>query len=226
MHVLARDAGPTTAGPAGFVIPPGVRTVVFDVVGTLVEPSPSVAVAYQRAAARQGVERGVAEIERAFRRAWRTQEEIDAAASRPFSTSRDRERSRWAAIVRDVFPAASAGDAIFAELWDHFGSPEAWRPTAAGPALVQSVQDAGLAVALASNFDERLLVIAEHVRPLDVATHVFASSELGWRKPAIEFFRSVEGRLGCSPQELLLVGDDPELDLAAGRRAGWHVRGV
>ena len=23
---------------------------------------------------------------------------------------------------------------------------------------------------------------------------------------------------------LLLVGDDPDLDLAAGRRAGWHVR--
>jgi FMN phosphatase YigB (HAD superfamily) len=55
------------------VPPPGVRAVVFDVVGTLVEPSPSVAVAYQRAAARHGVERGVSEIDGLFRIAWRKQ---------------------------------------------------------------------------------------------------------------------------------------------------------
>jgi putative hydrolase of the HAD superfamily len=55
---------------------------------------------------------------------------------------------------------------------------------------------------------------------------VFASSEIGWRKPAAEFFRTVEQRLGCEPAEILLVGDDPDLDIAAGRLAGWHVLGV
>ena len=60
--------------------------------------------------------------------------------------------------------------------------------------------------------------------PLTLAEHVFASSELGWRKPSAEFFRAVERRLGRKPHELLLVGDDPELDVAAARRAGWHAR--
>jgi len=203
--------------------PPGVRAVVFDVVGTLVEPQPSVAVAYQRVAARHGVERNPEEIQRLFKAAWRRQEEIDAAATPAHATSRHRERDRWREIVADVFADAAAGDAIFADLWEHFGSPSAWRPLAHGADLVRQAHGAGMTVALASNFDERLLAIAGHVHPLSLAQHVFASSEIGWRKPAPEFFRSIETRLACRPHELLLVGDDPELDIAAGERAGWHV---
>ena len=69
---------------------------------------------------------------------------------------------------------------------------------------------------------ERLLAIAERIEPLSWVPHVFASSEIGWRKPAPEFFRWIEQRLGCGPTEVLLVGDDPELDVAAARRAGWR----
>ena len=43
------------ANPSSVFPPAGVGVVVFDVVGTLVEPSPSVAVAYQHAAARHGL---------------------------------------------------------------------------------------------------------------------------------------------------------------------------
>ncbi len=226
MHTVAHATGPNAKGPAGMDIPAGVTGVVFDVVGTLIEPAPSVAVAYQRVAARHGIERGVAEIEQAFRQAWRRQEEIDAAAASPFVTDAARERERWSAIVADVFSSGPRTTAIFAELWDHFGRPDAWRPTAFGPALVRQAIDAGLTVALASNFDERLHALARHVEPLMLVPHVFASSELGWRKPAVEFFRGVEARLGRGPAELLLVGDDPELDVAAGRCAGWHVHRV
>ncbi|MFM8434990.1 MAG: HAD family hydrolase [Planctomycetia bacterium] len=224
----------TTSGLAGcvaslrpeLVVPAGVRAVVFDVVGTLVEPHPSVAVAYQAAAMRHGVERDAGEIGRRFREAWRRQEALDAGAARPFVTDRARERERWRAIVDDVFAGCPETSAIFADLWEHFGRPAAWRPTPHGPGLVRQAIDAGLTVALASNFDERLHAIAGRVEPLSLVSHVFASSELGWRKPAAEFFRCVEERLGCDAAEILLVGDDPELDIAAGRRAGWHVRGV
>lgn len=200
--------------------------MVFDVVGTLVEPQPSVAVAYQRVAARHGVERSTAEIGGLFRQAWCRQEAIDAATRMPFATDRLRERERWRAIVTDVFADVPEIESLFADLWDHFGRPAAWRPTAYGPALVRQAVDAGLTVALASNFDERLHAIAGCVEPLSLVPHVFASSELGWRKPAVEFFRCVEERLGYTADEILLVGDDPDLDIAAGRRAGWHVFGV
>ena len=212
---------------AGTMFPPaGVGVVVFDVVGTLVEPSPSVAVAYQQAAARHGLVVDAAVIQQRFKKAWRRQEAIDAVATPAFATSRGREAERWRRIVEEVFEPAPPAGAIFADLWDHFGRVEAWQPLARGRDLVRLAIDAGATVALASNFDERLLGIAERLEPLSWVPHVFASSEIGWRKPAPEFFRWVERRLGCEPAEVLLVGDDPELDVAAARRAGWRSLGI
>ena len=206
--------------------PAGVRAVVFDVVGTLVEPSPSVAVAYQQAGLRHGLTVDTSIIQQRFKAAWRRQETIDAAAVPAFATSRGREAQRWQAIVDDVFEGAAPAAAIFADLWEHFGRVESWQPLAHGRDLVRLAIDAGVTVALASNFDERLLAIAERLEPLSWVPHVFASSEIGWRKPAPEFFRWIERRLGCGPAAVLLVGDDPELDVAAARRAGWRSLGV
>jgi len=202
--------------------PAGVRAVAFDAVGTLVEPWPPVGEAYAAAGLRHGVVLAADVVTSRFRAAWRRQELEDAAVVPAFATSRDRERRRWRAIVDDVFGTAANTAAIFADLWEHFGRPEAWRPLPAGTALVRAAADAGCIVALASNFDERLLAIAPHLEPLARADHVFASSELGWRKPAAEFFHRVEQLLGCSAHELLLVGDDLELDVAAARAAGWR----
>ncbi len=210
------------ATAAGRFPPAGVQAVVFDVVGTLVEPWPPVAVAYEQAALRHGIACEATTIAARFAAAWRRQEMVDAAAVPAFATSRAREVGRWRAIVADVFSDAPQSEAVFAELWEHFAAAAAWRPLAAGSELVHEALRAGTAVVLASNFDERLLTIAPRIEPLSLAGHVFASSELGWRKPAPEFFREVEARLGHEPGELLLVGDDLELDVAAARRAGWR----
>jgi len=215
------DGNPTAVFP-----PAGVAVVVFDVVGTLVEPSPSVAVAYQQAALRHGLTVDADVIQLRFKAAWRQQEAVDAATVPAFATSRSREAERWRAIVDEVFSGSPVSGAIFADLWEHFGRVESWQPLAHGRDLVRLAIDAGTTVALASNFDERLLAIAERLEPLSWVPHVFASSEIGWRKPAPEFFRWVERRLGCEPADVLLVGDDPELDVAAARRAGWRSLGV
>lgn len=224
-RVPGRSRGPSQpAGTDHAFPPPGVGVVVFDVVGTLVEPCPSVARAYRDTGRAHGIEIDEEAIRVAFRAAWQRQEAIDAAATPAHATDRRRERERWQGIVADVFGPVAALPAIFADLWDHFADPRAWRPVGRGVDLVAAARGAGLEIALASNFDERLLAIAPAVAPLDAASHVFASSELGWRKPALEFFRAVERRLGRRPDELILVGDDPRLDLAAAHRAGWHAR--
>jgi putative hydrolase of the HAD superfamily len=219
-------AAPSSAAPLAAPFPTGIRAVVFDVVHTLIEPWPSVAVAYREAGLRHGLDLDPTEIQARFRAAWRRQEDLDAAAVPPFATSRGREADRWRQIVADVFTGSGPIAEIFADLWEHFGRPESWRPVPAGRDLALAAHRAGLPIVLASNFDERLLGLAAAVEPLTLAAHVFASSELGWRKPSGEFFRAVAGRLGFEPGELLLVGDDPELDVAAARRAGWHARAL
>jgi len=212
---------PTTESVPRFP-PPGVEVVVFDVVGTLVVPAEPVPATYAAVGRRHAFDLDDATVAARFRAAWRRQEDLDAAATPPYSTSRTRERERWRLIVEDVFGAGDRIAPVFAELWDHYALPQAWTPLPAGVRLLDLARDAGLPVALASNFDERLLAIAPIVEPLSRADCVFASSEIGWRKPAVEFFRSVEQRLGMASHQLLLVGDDTDLDVAAAAAAGWR----
>jgi putative hydrolase of the HAD superfamily len=208
---------------AGITFPPvGVTAVVFDMVGTLVEPATTVAETYAAAGRRLGVELDPPTISRRFSAAWRQQEAIDAGADVPYATSRDRERRRWRQIVDDVFGPGEPAAAIFADLWDHYARPESWRPVGRGMALARAASAAGLTVAVASNFDERLLAVAPALDPGIRTGGVFPSSEIGWRKPKAEFFRHLEGQLGRRPGELLYVGDDPDLDVAAAAAAGWR----
>lgn len=202
--------------------PPNARAVVFDVVGTLVEPATPVAATYAAAGRRHGLDLDEVTVAGRFRDAWRRQEAVDAAACPAFVTSPERERARWRAIVDDVFGAGEAAAAAFIDLWDHYATAPAWRATPVAAQLVRAVRSAGLPIALASNFDDRLLVIAPLLDPLCHAGHVFTSADIGWRKPAGEFFRTLERRLGRSPAELLFVGDDPDLDIAAAAHAGWQ----
>lgn len=203
-----------------------VRAVVFDVVGTLIEPDPPVPMAYRQAGLRQGIDLDLSSIRARFGEGWRRQEQLDAVGMPPFATSRKREEDRWRQIVLDVFDRAPQAEDIFRDLWTHFGRGESWKPTSWAGRLVSDAKAAGMTVALASNFDERLVRVARDVEPLTGFKHVFASSELGWRKPAREFFRAVERRLGLEPRQLLLVGDDPNLDLQAAVDAGWWTRAI
>lgn len=212
----------STSAPAVRFPPPGVVAAVFDVVGTLVAPAEPIAATYAAVGRRHGRHLDEQAVAASFREAWRRQECLDADTSPPFTTSRSRERDRWRLIVEDVFGEGDHTAMIFADLWEHYATPRAWKPLAAGTGLLEQACDAGLAVALASNFDERLLAIAPVVEPLTRFDRVFASSEIGWRKPAVQFFRRVEELLGLGPRELVLVGDDPELDVAAAVAAGWQ----
>ncbi|MEO2000207.1 MAG: HAD family hydrolase [Pirellulales bacterium] len=199
----------------------GVDTVVFDVVGTLLEPVPSVSEAYKNSAAKCGLSVSAREISQRFSVAWEKQEGLDAQNKPAFRTSRSREYERWHQIVCDVFENSPAAEKIFEDLWMHFGKPSSWQPVEQGCHLLETVREFGIDVAVASNFDERLLVLAKHIEPLDGIEKIFASSELGWRKPAAQFFQTVESRLQKEPEQLLLVGDDPRLDIAAANAAGW-----
>jgi putative hydrolase of the HAD superfamily len=219
--MVTRPRSAVFAAPDAFP-PAGVTAVVFDVVGTLVEPVVSVAETYARAGRQHGIDLDPPAVADRFAAAWRRQERRDAAAVIPFATSRDREHERWREIVADVFGPGDVPAAIFTDLWAHFALPESWRPVPHGVTLAQTAIDAGLVVAVASNFDERLLAIAPHLDPLAHVAGVFPSSEIGWRKPAAEFFRHVERSLERRPEQLLYVGDDPELDVAAAFAAGWR----
>ncbi|MEJ2186522.1 MAG: HAD family hydrolase [Gemmatimonadota bacterium] len=52
--------------------------------------------------------------------------------------------------------------------------------------------------------------------------HFFTSSELGYSKPDVRFFREVVRRLGVEPYEALMIGNDYARDIVPARSVGMR----
>jgi len=197
----------------------GIDGIVLDAVGTLIEPAPSVAAAYEAAALRQGIALDRAEVRYRFVRHFGDDDADDLRG--PLATDERRERDRWRRIVDGVLPEVPDPARAFAELWDHFGRPDAWRPfDDVDPALAR-LASAGIAVRVASNFDGRLRGVLRGLPGLaELADGVVISSEVGYRKPHPSFYRAACASLGLPTGRVLCVGDEDENDRQGPRRAG------
>ncbi len=197
----------------------GFLGVVFDAVGTLIEPDPPVPAVYAEAAARQGVILDRADVKARFLHVFRDDEESEARV--PLATDERAEYLRWQRIVARVLPEAPDPVRAFEDLWTHFARPEAWRcfPDV-GPTL-ETLRTRGLAIRIGSNFDARLRAIVRGLPDLAALSEALViSSEVGYRKPHPEFFQAVCDSFDLPPGRILCVGDDLENDVLGAERAG------
>jgi HAD superfamily hydrolase (TIGR01549 family) len=100
---------------------------------------------------------------------------------------------------------------------------KAMQPLPKAVRVLQLLREAGLRIAAIANvlYGEDLLL--ERLRTLGLAPHLDAvviSTELGWLKPHPAPYRAAAQRLGLSPQTLVMVGDDWEIDVRAAQRLG------
>ncbi len=197
--------------------PPGIRAIFFDAVGTLIHPEPPAAAVYAAVGRRFGSRLTETEIALRFRTAFARQEALDRAAG--WQTSEERERQRWRDIVGEVLDDVSDKERCFEELFNHFSRPGAWR---CEPGVFDILNDLGRAytVGVASNYDARLHSLLQALPDLRPIQQVIISSEVGWRKPAPQFFLALSIRVGYPPAEILFVGDDPVNDYGGARAAG------
>ena len=88
--------------------------------------------------------------------------------------------------------------------------------------VLRKIKDAGLGVALVSNFDHAptawRIIEREGIAPHLDAVHI--SEEEGFRKPAASLFLNAARRLGVAPGEVLFVGDTFEADVEGPQGVG------
>ncbi len=200
------------------MIPPNVRAVFFDAVGTLIHPDPSAAVAYAEIGRRYGTRLSPSDIALRFRAAFVHEEQFDQANG--LRTSEERERRRWRDIVDRVLDDVTDAEACYVDLFHHFSRPEAWRCDPEAATVIEALAQRGYLMGLASNYDERLRSVLAGMPELKVLRHVIISAEVGWRKPAPEFFRALSRISDVPSAEILFVGDDPVNDYEGARAAG------
>jgi putative hydrolase of the HAD superfamily len=204
------------------ILPGVVRAVFFDAVGTLIHPEPPAALVYAQVASRFGSVRTAAEIGPRFRAAFARQEARDAA--RGWRVDEAHERQRWREIVAEVLDDATDPDGCFETLWEHFSRPESWRCPPEAAATLAALAQRGYLLGLASNYDSRLHRVVAGRPELAAIEPVVISSEVGWRKPAGEFYAAVRQAAGLKIKEILYVGDNVANDYEGARAAGlWAI---
>jgi putative hydrolase of the HAD superfamily len=200
------------------MLPPGVRAVYFDAVGTLIDPDPPAPAVYAAAARARGSRLDVPEVAARFRAAFRREEEEDRRLG--LRTGEEREVRRWRHIVGAVFDDVTDPEGCFQELFAHFARSDAWRCSAEVGPVLRELSRRGYQLGLASNYDTRLRSVAAGLAELESVRHLVISSEVGWRKPAGEFFAALRRDAGLPPDQIALVGDDRVNDYEGARAAG------
>ena len=201
-----------------------VEWVVFDAVGTVIDPEPSVAAAYHAIGKQFGSERTLEDVRTRFMAAFSETERKDAArGSDGMTTNAQVEEARWRYIVAHVFPEVDDREGCFQRLHDYFAEPTAWRTFEDTLPTLHSLSERGIQLAIASNFDERLHPICDAVPALGLFQKRFVSSELGFRKPSSDFYRAIVADLKVAAESILMVGDglanDVEGALSVGMKA-------
>lgn len=194
-------------------LPP--KLVCLDAVGTLIYPRPPAHQAYWDAAQAFGCPLTPEDISVRFRQA--------LAAAPPGPTSEAGERSYWQGVVRHVFAEWSdCHHSLFERLWYHFAEPSSWEVYADVEVAWRLLERRGVSVAVASNFDQRLLNILRAKRLLSECRHAFTSAQVGYRKSSPQFYRRVSGYMDVPPERCLMIGDDWHCDVASASAAGWR----
>lgn len=210
---------------------PGVRAVLFDATGTLIELREPVGATYARFAARFGADVPASRLEEAFSRVLASQPPCVFPATRPTAAAA-REREWWRRVVDDTFRAAdgaalpSPAEACFAALWDHFAGSDAWHLRAGAADVLRAIRAAGLRTGVISNFDHRLHSVLEALEINELLDCVVIPAEIGAAKPDPRIFHAALDRLGLSGADAVYVGDRTDTDGAGARGAGLRPVGV
>jgi putative hydrolase of the HAD superfamily len=196
-----------------------IQAIAYDAVGTLIHVQPSVASIYADVGRRFGSRLDADEVGRRFRAAFARQDRLDQESG--WRTSEARERERWRQIVAEVLDDVS-DPGCFAALFDTFARPDTWRYDADAEDVLAHFRGRGIRQAIASNFDRRLRGVIETMPIAPFLKSIVISSEIGWRKPAAEFFAYVAESLCLPADAILFVGDDRINDYDAALKAGMR----
>lgn len=210
--MLLQNSGNPFDSPIGRRI----KVVALDAVGTVMYAMPSVSAAYcQILNELRGEEVNPADVRSVLSRRLAAR-----SGEGNLQTTEASERAFWFDLIAELVPDMNRRTVCFEALFCHFADPAHWRCYDDVGEALESLQAGGLQIVLASNFDERLHAVCDGLTELSSVSDRIISSEVGWRKPARQFFEIVCQRTATQPEEVLFVGDDPLNDIRGATMAG------
>ena len=107
-------------------------------------------------------------------------------------------------------------------MWEVFSTGKHWRLADKAREILTQVASHNIRIAILSNNDSRLRSVLDDLQMIDLFEEIFISSEIGYEKPELEIFRTVEKRMDETPDGFLHLGDSYSRDYLGARQAGWQ----
>lgn len=179
------------------------EALLLDAGGTLLQTVKPIEETYATIGSKYGVRASSGEIKQGFKKAFaepwpeRLRYQGDG---RPF----------WRQIV--VQATGCASNDYFEELYNHFSRGDVWKLPTGSYEVLRHLKDAGVKLAVVSNFDNRLRPILEELNVANLFNAIIISSEVGYEKPAPQIFETALDQLGVDASKAIHVGDDARND--------------
>ncbi|XP_023676406.2 haloacid dehalogenase-like hydrolase domain-containing protein 3 [Paramormyrops kingsleyae] len=199
-----------------------VRLVLWDVKDTLLRVRRSVGQQYCEEATRAGLTLSPAEVDTAFRRAYRQQ----SALYPNYGIAQGLGgQAWWARVVRDTFLQCGVRDEVLLDrlahnLYHGFSRPENWEVFSDSERTLRSCASLGLQLGVVSNFDLRLESILHGYGLLPYFSFLVTSEGAGVAKPNPDIFRKALQKCGLPAASVAHVGDSYINDYLAARSLG------
>jgi len=199
-----------------------IKAVYFDAAGTLIKPARRVGETYSLIAAKYGKAVTPSDLFERFRICFDNAPRLAFPNAAPNQIER-LERHWWKTLVAQVFAPWNPFDnfdAFFDELFAYFAAPAAWSLYPEVNDTLVRLKERGIALAVISNFDSRLVPILDGLGVGAWFSDVFVSSRVGYAKPDRQIFDTALARHGIDAERAIHVGDSEVNDLNGAQNAG------